>query len=34
MEGEKSCQRDGQFNGVENGYVTEVVSLKEEEWLC
>ena len=33
-EGEWSCYRGGQFNGVRNGHVTEVVSLMEGEWSC
>ena len=34
MEGEWSCYRGGQFNGGENGHVTEVVSLMEGERSC
>ena len=32
--GEWSYHRDGHFNGSENGHVTEVESLMEEEWSC
>ena len=35
MEGAWSCYRGGQFNGRQNGHVTEVASLMEgEEWSC
>ena len=34
MEGELSCYRGGQFKGRENGHVTEVVILMEENMSC
>ena len=34
MEGQRSCYREGHFNGRENGHVTEVVTLMEREWSC
>ena len=33
-EGERLCCRIGQFNGRENGHVTELDSLMEGEWSC